>query len=180
MTIEQTQQNHLETLQAVVANEFLTKESRTAAAKEIIRLTTAGQTGAPPDPHPFISDDDPDVLELTKPLDAEGLMLAEMPCFNFYLSPKSVPVAKTIIAGRRKMLSHLARIVDEELPEADRLMAVGAALAILAELAPLSYSEGLDLDSIRGMTPEWLLGHIRPWRHNEPPHSCGALVSGMA
>ena len=78
------------------------------------------------------------------------------------------------------MLPHLARVVNEELPEADRLEATRAVLAILSELAPLCYSESLDWDAVKGMGAEWLLGHIRPWRHNEPPHSCGALVSGMA
>jgi hypothetical protein len=75
------------------------------------------------------------------------------------------------------MLPHLARVVNEDLNEAERLEAIRVAVAILTELAPLSYGESLDLDSIRGMTAEWLLGHIQTWRHNDPPASLGDVIA---
>jgi hypothetical protein len=177
MTIEQQiDAERLEALQAIVANENLTKETRTWAAKEIIERTTAGRlTGALADDHPDIADDDPDVLALTRPLDAEGLTLAEDPLIRKIISPKTLIEAKTLVEGRRRIRFHLARVVDETLQEEARLDAIRAILPILEKLAPLACNdERWDLEQIGGVPAEWLLGHL-PWQHRNPPQRCCEL-----
>jgi hypothetical protein len=167
---------HIESLRAVVGNESLTHASRTAAAKEIIRLTTAGKaagTVAEDTNLDQIRHDDEDVLALTAPLDEQGKMLAAMSCFTLLLTPKSLPVAKAIVAGRRRYLPLLAIAANVELSDGDRLAAINELLPILQQLSTLAQREAWDWENLQGVEAGWLLGHML--RPDSPPQTACAL-----
>jgi len=134
--------DRLAELQEMVGDQNLTADARRAAAMEIITLIGTSEQIVPNTNDPLdaqeIADEDPDVLKLMAPLsEADQKSLAGMEVFLRYLGPRPLVEARQIVGYRRQIQGALARVVNDKLPEGDRLASVRLVLSALERLDEL-------------------------------------------